>query len=137
MSAMISLRWKEILILLYTMLQQAPARSFTAAAGANGTPIQISLMLEDCGGVARHHLASERTFLAYVRTSLTIASAGVGMAQLLTLSVRLKKEILVSLKPFEVYARPLVVSSILLAFTAFSRSLDCASASSIDDITVV
>lgn len=37
-----------------------------------------SLILENSGSVARDHLASERTFLAYVRTSLTIASAGIG-----------------------------------------------------------
>lgn len=36
------------------------------------------LILENSGSVARDHLASERTFLAYVRTSLTIASTGVG-----------------------------------------------------------
>lgn len=39
----------------------------------------VSLTLENSGSVARDHLASERTFLAYVRTSLSIASAGVGM----------------------------------------------------------
>jgi hypothetical protein len=37
-----------------------------------------TLVLENSGSVARDHLASERTFLAYVRTSLTIATAGVG-----------------------------------------------------------
>ena len=37
-----------------------------------------ALTLENSGSVARDHLASERTFLAYVRTSLTIASTGVG-----------------------------------------------------------
>lgn len=37
-----------------------------------------SLTLENSGSVARDHLASERTFLAYVRTSLAISSAGVG-----------------------------------------------------------
>jgi uncharacterized membrane protein YidH (DUF202 family) len=37
-----------------------------------------SLRLENSVSVARNHLASERTFLAYVRTSLAIASAGVG-----------------------------------------------------------
>jgi len=39
----------------------------------------ISLTLENSGSVARDHLASERTFLAYMRTSLALASAGVGM----------------------------------------------------------
>lgn len=38
----------------------------------------LTLTLENSGSVARDHLASERTFLAYVRTSLTMSSAGVG-----------------------------------------------------------
>jgi Domain of unknown function (DUF202) len=37
-----------------------------------------ALVLQNSGSVARDHLASERTFLAYVRTSLTIATTGVG-----------------------------------------------------------
>jgi hypothetical protein len=37
-----------------------------------------ALVLENSGSVARDHLASERTFLAYVRTSLMIATTGVG-----------------------------------------------------------
>ncbi|KIM78477.1 hypothetical protein PILCRDRAFT_98382 [Piloderma croceum F 1598] len=45
-----------------------------------------SLTLENCGSVARDHLASERTFLAYVRTSLAIASTGVALVQLFTIS---------------------------------------------------
>ena len=40
----------------------------------------ISFTLENSGSVARDHLASERTFLAYMRTSLALASAGVGMS---------------------------------------------------------
>lgn len=45
-----------------------------------------TMILENSGSVARDHLASERTFLAYVRTSLTIASTGVGAsAQLFSL----------------------------------------------------
>lgn len=39
---------------------------------------RVSLRLQNSGSVARDHLASERTFLAYVRTSLAIVSAGVG-----------------------------------------------------------
>lgn len=38
----------------------------------------VELRLENSGSVARDHLASERTFLAYMRTSLAIVSAGVG-----------------------------------------------------------
>lgn len=44
-----------------------------------------SLLLENKGTVARDHLASERTFLAWLRTSLSLASAGVAVAQLLRL----------------------------------------------------
>ena len=42
------------------------------------TPLKLSLVLENKGNVARDHLASERTYLAYVRTSLACAGAGVG-----------------------------------------------------------
>jgi hypothetical protein len=51
---------------------------------SKGAPIpahlasRIKLSLLNRGSVARDHLASERTFLAYVRTSLGIASSGVG-----------------------------------------------------------
>ncbi|KAL0578582.1 hypothetical protein V5O48_003432 [Marasmius crinis-equi] len=44
------------------------------------------LVLENSGSVARDHLASERTFLAYVRTSLAIASTGVALVQLFTIA---------------------------------------------------
>lgn len=45
---------------------------------ANKMLPKLNLRLENSGSVARDHLASERTFLAYVRTSLVIASTGVG-----------------------------------------------------------
>ncbi|GLB38297.1 putative protein with domain of unknown function (DUF202) [Lyophyllum shimeji] len=44
----------------------------------------ISLTLVNSGSVGRDHLASERTFLAYVRTSLAIACSGVALVQLYT-----------------------------------------------------
>jgi hypothetical protein len=40
--------------------------------------LQPCITLVNNGSVARDHLSSERTFLAYVRTSLMFASAGVG-----------------------------------------------------------
>ena len=48
------------------------------ASAAAPLPFSLSLTLQNTGSVARDHLASERTFLAYVRTSLAFASAGVG-----------------------------------------------------------
>jgi hypothetical protein len=41
--------------------------------------IGLKLVLKNQGSVARDHLASERTFLAYVRTSVAIASVGICM----------------------------------------------------------
>ena len=44
--------------------------------------LNLALVLQNSGSVARDHLASERTFLAYVRTSLALTSAGIGIVQL-------------------------------------------------------
>ncbi|KDQ62167.1 hypothetical protein JAAARDRAFT_102952, partial [Jaapia argillacea MUCL 33604] len=44
------------------------------------------MVLVNSGSVARDHLALERTFLAYIRTSLTTCSMGVVLVQLFTLS---------------------------------------------------
>ncbi|KAF7350669.1 DUF202 domain-containing protein [Mycena sanguinolenta] len=57
------------------------------SAGSMDPPVSrypqgLSLVLVNSGSTARDHLASERTFLAYTRTSLTIASAGVALTQL-------------------------------------------------------
>ncbi|BDD64287.1 hypothetical protein MPDQ_004330 [Monascus purpureus] len=45
-----------------------------------------SLELENKGSVARDHLALERTFLAWLRTSLAFASIGIAVTQLFRLS---------------------------------------------------
>jgi len=42
--------------------------------------------LRNTGSVARDHLANERTWLAWTRTSLTITSTGVALIQLFALS---------------------------------------------------
>jgi len=61
--------------------------SDVAAAAPTVLPFSLSLTLKNTGSVARDHLASERTFLAYVRTSLSFASAGVALVQLFRVSV--------------------------------------------------
>ncbi|OBA19441.1 hypothetical protein METBIDRAFT_26468, partial [Metschnikowia bicuspidata var. bicuspidata NRRL YB-4993] len=43
------------------------------------------LTLDNHGAVARDHMANERTFLAWLRTSLSLVTIGVGTVQLLKL----------------------------------------------------
>ncbi|KAG6372756.1 hypothetical protein JVT61DRAFT_7153 [Boletus reticuloceps] len=69
-------------------------------------PLGLSLVLENKGNVARDHLASERTYLAYVRTSLATASAGVALVQLFSLS---------SSKSLTKFAKPLGATIILFS----------------------
>ncbi|KAH9221643.1 hypothetical protein DL95DRAFT_287707 [Leptodontidium sp. 2 PMI_412] len=45
-----------------------------------------SIELENKGSVARDHLALERTFLAWLRTSLAFASIGIAITQLFRLN---------------------------------------------------
>ncbi|KAG1885190.1 hypothetical protein F4604DRAFT_1878588 [Suillus subluteus] len=76
----------------------------------------LSLVLENKGNVARDHLASERTYLAYVRTSLTCASAGVGETapvQLFTLSSSTNTYDQGRIDP-QRFARPLGATVVLL-----------------------
>jgi hypothetical protein len=51
--------------------------------------LNVQLVLQNSGSVARDHLALERTFLAYVRTSLTIATMGVGKRYFSRLAITL------------------------------------------------
>lgn len=41
--------------------------------------LHVAPLLENTGSVARDHLANERTWLAYIRTSLAISGTGIGM----------------------------------------------------------
>lgn len=49
-----------------------------------------SLSLENTGAVARDHMANERTFLAWLRTSLSLVTIGIGVVQLLKLKGELE-----------------------------------------------
>ncbi|KIY45085.1 hypothetical protein FISHEDRAFT_50133 [Fistulina hepatica ATCC 64428] len=77
------------------------------------------LVLENSGSVARDHLASERTFLAYVRTSLVIASTGVGLVQLFTIAANSTTTsnmvFIPTSKRLQTYARPL--GATIIAFS--------------------
>lgn len=49
-----------------------------------------SVELDNKGSVARDHLALERTFLAWLRTSLSFASIGIGVTQLFRLNTSIQ-----------------------------------------------
>ncbi|KAH9850242.1 hypothetical protein C2E23DRAFT_331752 [Lenzites betulinus] len=72
---------------------------------------KLWMTLENSGSVARDHLASERTFLAYARTSLTIASTGVALVQLFTLSAEIDTKA-------QRFARPL--GAVMIALGMFT-----------------
>jgi len=75
-------------------------------------PQGISLTLENNGSVARDHLACERTFLAYMRTSLAIAASGVAIVQLFSAASASVPQ--GSTHRLEVYIRPLGASTIVV-----------------------
>jgi uncharacterized membrane protein YidH (DUF202 family) len=83
------------------------------------TYFRPSLVLQNSGSVARDHLASERTFLAYVRTSLGMASAGVALVQLFTMSNLVSKSTGVPLpavnQRLQKFATPLGLSALGMA----------------------
>ncbi|KAJ2784476.1 hypothetical protein H4R18_001098 [Coemansia javaensis] len=53
---------------------------------------RLSLRLDNKGSVARDHLANERTYLAWVRTSLSLVTVGVAIRQLYRVSVDLGQD---------------------------------------------
>ncbi|KAG2144193.1 uncharacterized protein EDB93DRAFT_1228555 [Suillus bovinus] len=88
-------------------------RTFREIFNEFTAPFTLSLVLENKGNVARDHLASERTYLAYIRTSLACASAGVALVQLFTLSSSTNTNIY---NQRERFARPLGAIVVLLGF---------------------
>ncbi|KIM40483.1 hypothetical protein M413DRAFT_445934 [Hebeloma cylindrosporum] len=88
----------DVLTLEHTTLQHHPCPTPLSSASLQKCPrtkatfldrlkrFSPSMTLENRGSVARDHLASERTFLAYLRTSLALASTGVALVQLFSIA---------------------------------------------------
>ncbi|KAI9310754.1 hypothetical protein BX666DRAFT_1818897, partial [Dichotomocladium elegans] len=80
--------------------------------------------LENSGSVARDHLANERTFLAWLRTSLSTISVGIGITQLFRLDRAVEHD-----SQLRTWGRPVglifILMSILFLFFAFVRYFHC------------
>ncbi|KIY74076.1 hypothetical protein CYLTODRAFT_92577 [Cylindrobasidium torrendii FP15055 ss-10] len=68
---------------LIVFIMSVPGQTSNTHSLIPGTQsrLPIALHLYNNGSVARDHLALERTFLGYLRTSLAVASAGVAFVQ--------------------------------------------------------
>ncbi|KIW93419.1 uncharacterized protein Z519_06024 [Cladophialophora bantiana CBS 173.52] len=70
--------------------QQEPKHAWTPAWLKKIPEKYGSVTLENKGSVARDHLALERTFLAWLRTSLAFASIGIAITQLFRLNTAIQ-----------------------------------------------
>lgn len=111
------------------------SRDFAAQPTSNDPPVpqrtpqesllekvrnSTSLRLVNSGSVARDHLASERTFLAYIRTSLAIASSGVALVQLFSVANgkgSTPENIALNYAKMQFFVRPLGAVAILIGIS--------------------
>ncbi|CAE6524834.1 unnamed protein product [Rhizoctonia solani] len=78
------------------------------------------MVLENSGSVARDHLANERTWLAYVRTSLAIASTGVALVQLFTIAAQQPTGTVLIGVELQRFARPLGAVIVVIGMTVLA-----------------
>ncbi|GIJ83687.1 hypothetical protein Asppvi_002517 [Aspergillus pseudoviridinutans] len=82
-----------------------------------------SVELENKGSVARDHLALERTFLAWLRTSLAFASIGIAVTQLFRLNASTTSSSNVSSQAFPSLLSPPFYDSATIRITSQSQRL--------------
>ncbi|KAF8713129.1 hypothetical protein RHS03_00965, partial [Rhizoctonia solani] len=82
------------------------------------------MVLENSGSVARDHLANERTWLAYVRTSLAIASTGVALVQLFTIAAQQPAGTVLIGAKLQRFARPLGAVIVVIGMTVLALGVN-------------
>ncbi|CAE6472494.1 unnamed protein product [Rhizoctonia solani] len=82
------------------------------------------MVLENSGSVARDHLANERTWLAYVRTSLAIASTGVALVQLFTIAAQQPTGTVLIGAKLQRFARPLGAVIVVIGMSVLALGVN-------------
>ena len=94
-----------------------------------------SISLENKGSVARDHLALERTFLAWLRTSLAFASIGIAVTQLFRLNTTTASRTQAIPQPYaEVPFSPYIGKSIPADFLPYLQQAAATAAASVQSL---
>ncbi|KAG8715065.1 hypothetical protein FRC11_005931 [Ceratobasidium sp. 423] len=93
-----------------------------ALVSASVTSMSILLTYDDLQ--ARDHLANERTWLAYVRTSLAIASTGVALVQLFTIAAQQPTGTVLIGAKLQRFARPLGAVIVVIGMSVLALGVN-------------